>query len=79
MMHLSISLPRWMVVLSLLEGVIADPRVNLGYATYEGMALTNGVDQFLGMRYAAPPLGEDRFRLAKDPKQEVGVIQAKEV
>ncbi|KAL5593079.1 hypothetical protein FOBRF1_012181 [Fusarium oxysporum] len=27
------------------------PRVNLGYAEYEDVALSNGVNQFLGMQY----------------------------
>lgn len=27
------------------------PLVNLGYANYKGVALSNGVNQFLGMRY----------------------------
>lgn len=70
---------QWATALSLLGAVAADPRVKLGYATYEGTSLNNGVDQFLGMRYAAPPLGENRFRRAKEPKRETHVIQAKEV
>lgn len=31
------------------------PLVDLGYAQYEGTTLNTGVNQFLGMRYAAPP------------------------
>lgn len=27
------------------------PRVNLDYATYEGIARSSGVNEFLGMRY----------------------------
>jgi acetylcholinesterase len=30
--------------------------VDLGYAQYQGTHLSAGVNQYLGMRYAAPPL-----------------------
>jgi carboxylesterase type B len=59
--------------------VLANPQVNLGYATYEGATLGNGVNQFLGMRYAAPPLGQNRFKRAVDPLSEEGIVLAKEV
>ncbi|RBQ81476.1 hypothetical protein FVER14953_20227 [Fusarium verticillioides] len=52
------------------------PRVNLGYANYEGMALSNGVNQFLGMRYAAPPTRSRRFRLPDRPLNEKHLVQA---
>ncbi|RDW71032.1 carboxylesterase [Coleophoma cylindrospora] len=55
-----------------------DPRADLGYAIYEGTSLSNGVNQFLGMRYAAPPLGQNRFRLPSPPSNETGIVQAKE-
>jgi hypothetical protein len=54
-----------------------NPQVNLGYATYEGTSLSNGVKQFLPMRYAAPPLKENRFRRAVAPLEETGVVMAK--
>lgn len=41
--------------------------VDLGYAQYQGARLGNGVDQFLGMRYAKAPLGGLRFRAPEDP------------
>lgn len=44
-----------------------DPRVNLGYSTYTGVPLSNGVTQWLGLRYAAPPLGDLRFAAPQDP------------
>jgi hypothetical protein len=78
-MKLSSLALQWATTLSLLGTVAADPRVKLGYATYEGTSLNNGVNQFLGMRYAAPPLGDNRFRRAKEPIREKHVIQAKEV
>ncbi|KAF5686201.1 triacylglycerol lipase II [Fusarium denticulatum] len=52
------------------------PRVNLGYARYEGIALSNGVNQFLGMRYAAPPTGSRRFRLPDRPLNETHLVLA---
>lgn len=44
--------------------------VDLGYATYEGVALEAGVNEFLGMRYAAAPLGNLRWRAPQDPTPE---------
>lgn len=55
------------------------PTVDLGYAQYEGIALNIGVNQFLGIRYAAPPLGHLRFRAAEDPLVTHGLQPAKEV
>ncbi|RHZ57485.1 putative carboxylesterase [Aspergillus thermomutatus] len=45
----------------------AQPVVDLGYSRYRGVRLAAGVDQYLGMRYAAPPLGDLRFRVAQEP------------
>ncbi|OOQ88247.1 triacylglycerol lipase [Penicillium brasilianum] len=56
----------------------SSPIVDLGYAQYEGTALDNGVNQFLGIRYAAPPLGDLRFRAPEDPVFTTGVQAAKE-
>jgi hypothetical protein len=53
--------------------------VSLDYATYEGIRDGSGVDSYLGMRYAAPPLGELRFRGPRDPYLETQVQQAKAV
>ena len=35
-----------------------------------------GIDSFLGIRYAAPPIGELRFQYPHLPQNEVGIIQA---
>lgn len=43
------------------------PVVDLGYAQYRGNTLTSGVDQYLGMRYAEPPVGNLRFRAPAPP------------
>jgi carboxylesterase type B len=54
--------------------------VDLGYATYRGLRLAEeGVDQYLGMRYAAPPLGDLRFRAPQDPISESGIQNASSV
>ncbi|KAL2860999.1 putative carboxylesterase [Aspergillus lucknowensis] len=43
------------------------PVVDLGYARYKGNRVAAGVDEYLGMRYAAPPLGDLRFRGPREP------------
>lgn len=50
--------------------------VDLGYSRYQGVALSNGVDEYMGMRYAKPPLNELRFRGPQDPEQMDGVVDA---
>ena len=42
------------------------PVVSLNYATFEGNS-TGGVDSFLGIPYAQPPVGDLRFRRPKPP------------
>lgn len=41
--------------------------VDVTYANYEGHKLPSGINQWLGMRYAAPPLGKLRFKGPQDP------------
>ncbi|KAH9845237.1 putative triacylglycerol lipase [Teratosphaeria destructans] len=50
--------------------------VALDYATYSGQAYRNGVSAWLGIRYAAPPLGPLRFAAPVDPPQFPGVQNA---
>ncbi|KFY53481.1 hypothetical protein V496_07541 [Pseudogymnoascus sp. VKM F-4515 (FW-2607)] len=52
------------------------PQVDLGYAQYQGSRLAIGVDQYLGMRFAAPPLGDLRFRAPQDPLPFDGIQEA---
>ncbi|KAJ0291174.1 hypothetical protein COL940_000362 [Colletotrichum noveboracense] len=53
--------------------------VDLGYANYSGNVLPSGVNQFLGMRYAAPPIGNLRWRAPQDPEKKEGTTDAIEV
>ena len=52
-----------------------DPLVSLVYADYEGTALTNGVTQWLGIRYAQSPTGQLRFAPPQEPPQ-LGQVKA---
>ena len=55
------------------------PNVSLGYATYQGVTLEAGVDQYLGIKYAEAPIGDLRFRAPQDPKFISGVQSASSV
>ncbi|KAJ6463178.1 Alpha/Beta hydrolase protein [Mycena vulgaris] len=50
------------------------PIVDLGYAQYQGTVNTaNNISNFLGIRYAAGPLGDLRFRAPQPPANVTGV------
>lgn len=51
--------------------------VNLGYATYVGTTVSGGINRFLGMRFAAAPVGDLRWRAPVAPPQAVGPQAAK--
>ncbi|KAL3441434.1 Alpha/Beta hydrolase protein [Aspergillus insuetus] len=53
-----------------------EPLVDLGYSKYRGIQVSAEVDQFLGMRFAAPPLGNLRFRAPRDPIHRTDVQDA---
>lgn len=55
------------------------PIISLDYATYKGESLINGVDQYLGMRFAKAPIGDLRFRAPQDPEQSREVQDATKV
>ncbi|KAJ7314752.1 Alpha/Beta hydrolase protein [Mycena albidolilacea] len=53
------------------------PVVDLGYAQYEGVVDTDlDVTKFLGIRYAAPPTGDLRWRAPTAPSKLHGIQQA---
>lgn len=37
------------------------PEIDLGYTKVQGLSYPNGISQWLGVRYAQPPLGKLRF------------------
>lgn len=55
------------------------PVADLGYSRYQGVRLAAGVDQYLGMRYAAQPLGTLRFRASREPVHNSTLQDASEV
>ena len=50
--------------------------VDLGYSVYKGTTLKNGQNQFLGIRFAAPPVGDLRFRKPQSPLPTKGIQAA---
>ena len=52
--------------------------IDLGYARYEGLSLQAGVNQWLGIQFAAPPLGDLRWRAPQDPAVNRTLQQATE-
>ncbi|KAH8831367.1 Alpha/Beta hydrolase protein [Flagelloscypha sp. PMI_526] len=65
-----------LTLLGLSAVVTCSSTVDLGYAKYVGTPLEAGVTQFLGMRYAAPPLADRRWRAPVDPLNEEQPIEA---
>ncbi|EME84263.1 uncharacterized protein MYCFIDRAFT_163104 [Pseudocercospora fijiensis CIRAD86] len=65
--------------IALVSGVSAvSPLVDLDYSTYEGTALCNGITQWLGVRFAAPPIADLRFKAPRDPVVTNATQEAKE-
>jgi hypothetical protein len=57
--------------------VLQNGTVNLGYTTYNGISSSDSEQiEWLGIRYAAPPTGDLRFRAPQPPLQMSGVQQA---
>ncbi|KAF2658155.1 carboxylesterase [Lophiostoma macrostomum CBS 122681] len=52
------------------------PLVDLGYAKYSGRVVGDGTTQWLGIRYAAPPLGRLRFTAPQRPLNTSGIQDA---
>ena len=56
-----------------------DPLVDLGYSKVQGAAQQIGITQWLGVRFAAPPLGQLRFAAPQDPEPTVDIVDATKV
>ncbi|KAG1834979.1 Alpha/Beta hydrolase protein [Suillus subalutaceus] len=57
--------------------VTVSPIVNLGYAQYQGSVdMVTNITSFLGIRYAAPPVGDLRWAAPQPPLAVSGVQQA---
>jgi hypothetical protein len=59
--------------------IATDTLVDLGYSKYQGRVVGDGTTQWLGIRYAAPPLGELRFAAPRLPGNREGVQDATKV
>lgn len=72
---------RFLQVLALAANVVhaVDPLVDLGYAKYQGQVVGNGVNQWLGLRFAAPPTGKLRFAAPQPPLNQTTVQDATKV
>lgn len=53
--------------------------VDLGYSRYSGKSFKDGTTQWLGIRYAAPPVGNLRFAAPQDPLRNTTIQAANEV
>ena len=53
--------------------------VDLGYSRYRGKEFEDGTSQWLGMRYAAPPVGNLRFAAPQNPLPTQDIQSASEV
>lgn len=69
----------WLCLFLVTQSYCVDPLVELSYSIYNGRALSNSITQWLGIRYAAPPLGDLRFEAPQDPATTSGVQAADQV
>ena len=56
-----------------------DTVVDLDYAKYRGQSPSNGTVEWLGIQYAAPPVGNLRFAAPQDPEKKDGTQSANQV
>ena len=52
------------------------PIVDLGYSAYQGSTHNDGISQWLGIRYAAAPIGNLRFAAPQDPIENTTLQEA---
>ncbi|KAJ6477550.1 Alpha/Beta hydrolase protein [Mycena sanguinolenta] len=64
------------VAAAILVACAQSPIIDLGYAQYQGTVSAANISHFLGIRYAAAPLGDLRFRAPQPPTNVTGVQQA---
>ena len=55
------------------------PLVDLGYTKLQGVAGLPGTTQWLGIRYAAAPIGQLRFANPQEPPSTEGVVDSTKV
>lgn len=61
------------------NGTNVNLTVDLGYSTYQGSRGSSGVSTWLGIRYAAAPVADLRFKAPQDPIMDSKVYQANTV
>ncbi|KAF2732744.1 carboxylesterase [Polyplosphaeria fusca] len=66
MLHTTIQLT--LLLAYSLAAAAVEPVVDLGYSRYRGRIVGDGTTQWLGIRYAAPPLGQLRFSAPQPPR-----------
>ncbi|KAL3418592.1 carboxylesterase [Phlyctema vagabunda] len=54
-------------LLPIVQGYHGKLTVDLGYAKYRGVHVGHGINEWLGIRFAAPPLGDLRWRAPQPP------------
>ncbi|KAF7375434.1 COesterase domain-containing protein [Mycena sanguinolenta] len=76
-LHLLRTIAASALLVGSLAGAQTFPIIDLGYAQYQGAVNpANNITHFLGIRYAAAPLGDLRFRAPQPPANLTGVQQA---
>ncbi|KAF7335495.1 Carboxylic ester hydrolase [Mycena venus] len=75
-MHRLLSAVLTVAALTLCANSQSAPIIDLGYAQYQGTVSPANISHFLGIRYAAAPLGDLRFRAPQPPANVTGVQQA---
>lgn len=61
------------------DNVGVEPIIDLGYSKYRGKALGDGTSHWLGIRYAAAPVGQLRFAAPQDPEHNTTIQAADKV